>query len=185
MWRRIIAALGATLALAACGSSQSSSSLSSSSAESTHSTSASHSPSACSAAQLRPGYVGTQGATGHLELTLSLHNVSSRSCRILGYPAATLLGANGKPLLMHITHGRGFFPDTLRRPRPVTLAPGARARFGVSFITNNEYRGARVCRTAVRVVAGLPGWNGATVSLRHAPKIAPCGNQLVVSVVYT
>jgi hypothetical protein len=135
--------------------------------------------------QLRPGYVGTQGATGHFELTLSLRNVSSRSCRIVGYPAATLLGANGKPLQMHITHGRGFFPDTLRRPRPVTLAPGARARFGVSFITNNEYRGARVCRTAVRVVAGMPGWNGATVSLRHAPKIAPCGNQLVVSVVYT
>jgi hypothetical protein len=183
MWRRSIAALGATLALAACGSSQSSSS--SSSAESTHSTSASRSPTACSAMQLRPGYVGTQGATGHFELTLSLRNVSSRSCRIVGYPAATLLGANGKPLQMHITHGRGFFPDTLRRPRPVTLAPGARARFGVSFITNNEYRGARVCRTAVRVVAGMPGWNGATVSLRHAPKIAPCGNQLVVSVVYT
>jgi hypothetical protein len=181
MWRRSIAALGATLALAACGTSQSPSS--SSSAEGTHS--ASRSPSACSAVQLRPGYVGTQGATGHLELTLSLHNVSSRSCRIVGYPAATLLGANGKPLLMHITHARGFFPDTLRRSRPVTLAPGARARFGVSFITNNEYRGARVCRTAVRVVAGMPGWNGATESLRHAPKIAPCGNQLVVSVVYT
>jgi hypothetical protein len=183
MWRTSIAALLAGLALAACGSSQSSSS--SSSAESPHSTSASRSPSACSAAQLRPEYVGTQGATGHLELTLSLHNISSRSCRIDGYPAATLLDTNGKPLLMHITHGRGFFPDTLRTARPVTLAPGARARFGVSFVTNNEYRGARVCRTAVRVVAGLPGWNGATVSLRHAPKIAPCGNQLVVSPVYT
>lgn len=183
MWRQFIAALGATLALAACGSSQSSSS--SSSAQTTHSTGASRSLSACSAAQLRPGYVGTQGATGHLELTLSLHNVSSRSCRIVGYPAATLLGANGQPLKMQITHGRGFFPDTLRRPRPITLAPGARAQFGVSFITNNEYRGARVCRTAVRVVAGLPGFNGATVSLRHAPKIAPCGNQLVVSPVYT
>ena len=183
MWRRFTAALGAMLALAACGSSQSSSS--SSPAQSAHSTSASRSLSACSAAHLRPGYVGTQGATGHLELTLSLQNVSPRSCRIVGYPAATLLGANGKPLAMHITHRRGFFPDTLRRPRPVTLAPGTRARFGVSFITNNEYRGARVCRTAVRVAAGLPGFNGATVSLRHAPKIAPCGHQLVVSPVYT
>lgn len=182
MWRRSIAALGATLALAACGSSQSSSS--SSSAESTHSTSAGRSPSACSAAQLRPGYVGTQGATGHLELTLSLHNVSSRSCRIKGYPVATLIGANGKPLPMRVTHGHGFFPDTLRTARPVTLAPGARARFGVSFIINNEYRGARVCRTAVRVVAGLPGWNGTALSLRHGPKIAPCGNQLAVSPLY-
>jgi hypothetical protein len=182
MWRTSIAAVLAALALAACGSSQSSSS--SSSAESTHSTSASRSPSACSAAQLRPGYVGTQGATGHLEMTLSLRNVSGHPCRVGGYPAATLLGANGKPLPMHVTHGHGFFPDTLRTARPVTLAPGARARFGVSFITNNEYRGARVCRTAVRVVAGMPGWNGAALSLRHAPKISPCGNQLVVSPVY-
>jgi hypothetical protein len=33
-------------------------------------------------------------------------------------------------------------------------------------------------------VAGMPGWNGAALSLRHAPKISPCGNQLVVSPVY-
>lgn len=186
MWRTSIAAVLAALALAACGSSQSSSSSSSSSsAGSAHSTSASRSPTACSAGQLRSGYVGTQGATGHLELTLSLHNISRRPCRIDGYPAATLLGADGKMLRMHVTHGHGFFPDTLRRPRPVTLAPGASARFGVSFVTNNEYRGARVCRTADRVVAGLPGWNAAALSLRHAPKIAPCGNQLVISPVYT
>jgi uncharacterized protein DUF4232 len=180
MWRRSTIALVATLALTACGSSRSSSSSSS-----VHSTSASRSPAACSAAQLRPGYVGTQGATGHLELTLSLHNVSSRPCRVKGYPVATLIAANGKPLPMRVTHGHGFFPDTLRTARPVTLAPGARARFGVSFITNNEYRGARVCRTADRVVAGLPGWNGAALSLRHAPKIAPCGNRVVISAVYT
>ena len=184
MWRTSIAAVLAALALGACGSSQSSSSSSSSSAQSTHSTSASRSPSACSAAQLRPAYAGTQGATGHLELTLSLRNLSGHACRIEGYPVATLIGVNGKPLPMRVTHGHGFFPDTLRSARPVTLAPGARARFGVSFIVNNEYRGARVCRTAVGVVAGLPGWNGTAVSLRRGPKIAPCGNQLAVSPLY-
>jgi hypothetical protein len=74
MWRTSIAALLAGLALAACGNSQSSSTSSSS-----HGTSASRSSTACSAGQLRPGYVGTQGATGHLELTLSLRNISRRS----------------------------------------------------------------------------------------------------------
>jgi hypothetical protein len=178
MWRTSIAALLAGLALAACGNSQSSSTSSSS-----HGTSASRSSTACSAGQLRPGYVGTQGATGHLELTLSLRNISRRSCRIEGYPAPTLIGANGKPLPMHVKHGRGFFPDTLRKPRPIMLRPGASARFGVSFVTNNEYRGARVCRTAVRVVAGVPGPRS-PMSLRRAPKISPCGSQLVVSPIY-
>jgi hypothetical protein len=173
-----MAALLGALALAACGSSQSSST-----ASHAPSTRSSRSPTACSAAQLRPAYVGTQGATGHLELTLSLRNISHRSCRIVGYPAATLVGVDGTALRMHTRHGRGFFPDTLRPARPVMLGPGASARFGVSFVTNSEYHGSRVCRTAARVVAGMPG-SGAAVSLRRAPKIAPCGNQLVVSPVY-
>jgi hypothetical protein len=178
MWRSSIPALLTAVTLAACGSSQSSSTSSR-----PPSTSSARSPTACSAEQLRPGYVGTQGATGHLELTLSLRNISSRSCRIVGYPAATLVGADGKALRMHTRHGRGFFPDTLRPARPVMLGPGASARFGMSFVTNSEYRGSRVCRTADRVVAGMPG-SGAAVSLRGAPKIAPCGSQLVVSPVY-
>ncbi len=176
MWRTCTAALLGALALAACGTSPSSSSSSSS-----HRTSRSHT--ACAAAQLRSGYVGTQGATGHLEVTFSLRNISGATCRIEGYPGATLLDAQGKALRMHVRHGRGFFPDTLRRAGPVALKPGARARFGVSFVTNREYRGSGICRTAVGVVAGLPGWDKA-VSLRQAPTISPCGDQLVVSPVY-
>ncbi len=88
---------------------------------------------------------------------------------------------------MTIQRGHGFFPDTLRPPRSVTLAPGARARFGLSFVTNNEYAGAHRCRTVVRAEAGMPGWSAARwmpVSLREAPRLMPCGTKLVVSPVY-
>jgi hypothetical protein len=66
------------------------------------------------------------------------------------------------------------------------LKPGGRARFGVSFVTNNEFAGAHVCRTAAAAMSSAPGAAGHwwRLSLRGAPRISPCGNQLVVSPVY-
>jgi hypothetical protein len=178
MWRPSIAALLAGLALAACGSSQSSSSSSSSSGRRTTA------GATVGCAALRPAYVGTNGATGHLEVTFALRNAGTRTCRIEGYPAARLLAADGRPLSVVIRHGRGFFPDTLHGPRPVTLGPGARARVGLSFVTNNEYAGARRCRTFVRAEVRMAGSAWASVSLRGAPRLTPCGNQIVVSPIY-
>lgn len=178
MWRSSNAALFAALVLGACGSSHLPSTSSSSS-----SSSASRAAGRCSA--LATAYVGTQGATGHLEVTFSLRNVAKRTCRIGGYPAARLLDAAGRRLPMTVQHGHGFFPDTLHAPRPVTLAPGARARFGLSFVTNNEYAGARRCRTFVRAEVGMSGSGWAPVSLRGAPRLTPCGAKLVVSPIYT
>jgi hypothetical protein len=68
----------------------------------------------------------------------------------------------------------------------VTLAPEASAHFGISLVTNNEYRGARVCRTAAAAMVSAPGsrshWQ--RVSLRAGPRIAPCGNRVVVSPIH-
>jgi hypothetical protein len=192
--RLALAAL-VTVALAGCGSSQTTSSSPtpsvgatqhSSSADSTNSTTTAASAGACAASQLKLAYAGTEGATGHLEVTLALRNVSARQCTIRGYPAARLLNRSGRPLPMHVKRGGGFFPDTLQSPRAVVLSPGARARFGVSFVTNNEYKGARICRTAVAVMSLAPGeasW--LRVSLHTAPHVAPCGDQLVLSPVYS
>ena len=206
MWRTSIAALLAGLALAACGSSTTattsppstgavassttsppSTGAAASSTTSTQSTgrgaaaTSGATPVRCS--DLRTAYAGTNGATGHLEVTFSLRNVGKRTCRIRGYPAARLLDGAGRRLPVTIHRGRGFFPDTLHAPRSVTLAPGARARFGLSFVTNNEYAGARRCRTFVRAEVGMgSGW--APVSLRGAPRLTPCGARLVISPVY-
>jgi hypothetical protein len=119
-------------------------------------------------------------------VTFSLRNVSKQRCRIQGYPATTLLGPSGKALPMRLKRGHGFFPDTMRPARTVVLAPGARARFGVSFVTNREFAGAHTCRTAVSALAAMSGWttHPRAVSLRRAPKISPCGDQLVISPVY-
>jgi hypothetical protein len=189
MWRTSISALVAALAVAACGSSQTGTS-SSSSVPSTSSArttpQAAAATAACSPTQLRLRYVGTQGATGHLEVTLALRNASQRTCTLQGYPGARLLGAGGAPLPLKVKRGGGFFPDSQRPARPVTLKPGGRARFGVSFVTNNEFAGAHVCRNASAAMSSAPGSGGHwwRLSLHGAPTIAPCGSQLVVSPLY-
>jgi hypothetical protein len=174
MWRAAIAVLLVMPILAACGSS-----------ETSRSSSSAKTPAATlpRCARLRTSYVGTEGATGHLEVTLALRNVSSTTCHVRGYPGVTLMTASGRDLAMKVTRGHGFFPDTMRPPRDVVLKPGGRVRFGLSFVTNREYAGAHTCRTASSVVAGMSGWSY-RVALPRGPRIAPCGRQLVVSPVY-
>ena len=202
--RWLLAVLGSGLAVAAmtgCGSSQTSSTAvpaatssaapaATSSAAPAATSSAAPQVSAagqpCTGSQLAPSYAGTEGATGHLELTIALRNVSDSACLVKGYPAARLLDRNGQPLPLRVSRGHGFFPDTMPAPGSIALKPGASAHFGISFVTNNEYAGAHVCRTAAAAMSAAPGpgaqWR--RVSLRSAPRISPCGDQLVVSPVH-
>jgi hypothetical protein len=182
--------LGAALALGACASAQTSSTPSGSTTTpepGARPAQAAASPGGCAGSQLALAYARTEGATGHLELTLALRNVSQRACTLRGYPATRLLDGGGRMLAMHVRRGGGFFPDTRPAPRAVMLKPGATAHFGISFITNNEYARARICRTAAVAMSSAPGaasrW--LRVSLRSAPRISPCGSLLVVSPVHT
>jgi hypothetical protein len=174
------------VALAGCGSSQTSSSTTVSTGSAAIAPRAASPTPACTGSQLATSYAGTEGATGHLELTLALRNVSGRACRLRGYPGARLLDAGGRPLPLRVSRGHGFFPDTTGTPKAMMLKPGGRAHFGISFVTNNEFKGARVCRTAKAAMSAAPGSAGhwQRVSLRAAPRISPCGNQLVVSPVH-
>jgi Protein of unknown function (DUF4232) len=183
----------AALALGACGSSQTTSSApavsvpASQSSNRAKSATSAASAGACAGSQLKPAYVGTEGATGHMEVTLALRNVSAQSCTLRGYPAARLLDDSGRTLPMQVQRGGGFFPDTLAPASAVVLRPGAQARFGLSFVTNNEFKGAHTCRTAAVVMSQAPvaGAQWLRVSLRPAPRISPCGDQLVLSPVYS
>jgi hypothetical protein len=187
MWRmhRWIAGAVALLmlALAGCGSSHSRSSTSPSTPP--HSAGAPHAV-GCSGSQLTLSYSGTEGATGHLELHVAVRNSSQSACLVRGYPGARLLNGAGRPLPLHVGRRDGFFPDTEAGPRAVSLKPGASAHFGISVVTNNEYKGARVCRTATAAMLSAPGsrshWQ--RLSLRTGPRIAPCGNQVVVSPIH-
>jgi hypothetical protein len=186
MWRmhRWIAAGAAltALVLAGCGSSQTHSATS---ASPPHSAGAPHTT-RCAGSQLDIAYSGTEGATGHLELHVAVRNRSRTACLLRGYPGARLLNAAGRPLPLRVGRRGGFFPDTQSGPRAVTLTPGGSAHFGISLVTNNEYKGARVCRTAAAAMLSAPGspsrWQ--RVSLRSGPRIAPCGDQVVVSPIH-
>jgi hypothetical protein len=192
-WFRPTAAIAATAALAAgCGSSQTTSrSASPTTSQSTSQSASSHAAGlapipGCHGSQLAATYAGTDGATGHLEVTIALRNTSPVACRLHGYPRAALLDATGRPLPLRLRRGSGFFPDARAKPRPVVVAPGVTAHFGIGLITNNEYARAHVCHTAAAAMAAAPAapvrWD--RVSLRRAPVIRPCGSTLTVSPVH-
>jgi hypothetical protein len=180
--------VAAAVALAGCGSSQTSSTTQTASTGTT--TNAPHTSPAsltCTGSQLALSYAGTEGATGHLEVTVALRNVSGHPCLVRGYPGARLLDRAGRALPLRVSQGHGFFPDTMPAPQTVTLRPGTTAHFGISFVTNNEYAGAHTCRTAAAALFTVPGSPGARwdrVSLSRAPRLSPCGDQLVVSPVH-
>jgi hypothetical protein len=179
------------LAIAACGSSQRSASSTTGAHHAAAPRAATASPQPvplpCRSSGLRLTFLASQGATGHLEVTFALRNASGTMCTLRGYPGARLLDAAGHAIVTRLKRGGGFFPDTLSPPSRVRLAPSASARFGLSFVTNNEYAGARRCVRAAALESVPPGGAGALrISLTGAgvPMIAPCGNQLVTSAVY-
>jgi hypothetical protein len=184
-WMAGAAALVGVVGLvpAGCGSSRPGSSTSASAPP--HSAGAPHSA-GCSGSRLTLSYAGTEGATGHLELHVAVRNSSQSSCLLRGYPGARLLDGRGRPLSLRVGRRDGFFADTESGPRAVALKPGASAHFGISLITNDEYKGARVCRTAAAAMLSAPGpqthWQ--RLSLRSGPRVAPCGHQVVVSPVH-
>jgi hypothetical protein len=189
------------LAIGACGSSQTSSSSTSRQAARTQATASSSRsaqpratapspqpvPLPCASARLRLTFIGTQGAPGHLEATFGLRNASGTMCSLHGYPGARLLDFAGHAIPTRLRRGGGFFPDTMSPPRRVLLAPSVSAQFGLSFVTNSEYAGARHCVRAAALESVLPDGAGVLrISLTgggHA-RIAPCGTQLVTSPVY-
>ena len=183
-----LAATALAVAAAGCGSSQTATQRSTSSSTpgaTVHRTTGRARNGACTPGQLVPAYVGTNGATGHMEVTIALRNRSGRPCRIAGYPGARLTGPGG-PLALRVAHGGGFFPDTGGRPRRILVAPGHSAHYGISFVTNNEYAGAHVCHVITGAASALPGhprtWQ--PVSLARAPRLAPCGTRIVVSPIH-
>ncbi len=176
------AAVALALALGACGSSRPASAPTGPGAATS---SARGTPTTCS--RLTLAWVGTQGATGHLEVTLSLRNASASRCIVRGYPRARLLDAAGHPLALRMHRGGGLFADGQIRPQPVSLRPGAQARFGLSFVVNNEYAGAHICRTAAAAMALAPAasrWQRISLTAAGRPRVTPCGDRVVVSAVY-
>jgi hypothetical protein len=142
LFASVLAALLASVALAACGGSTTTTVTEANSAAqastgsgtitaalpaSSTSTAATGTP-ACTAGLLALSYLGGQGATGHGLLGFSLRNTGRASCHTFGYPGVLFLDKAGHALPTKSTRTtHDFFGDTPEVA--ITLAPGQTASF--------------------------------------------------------
>ena len=144
----------------------------------------------CTPQQLQLAYVGSQGATGHIEASFQLRNASQKPCTLFGYPGAQMLDAKGRDLPTHVQRGGAFFPETRAAPRKVLLSPGQSARFVFGFSVNPEYGSGTTgapqrCPAAAKVEVTPPNtYSQLAVSMSPRDSFTPCGGVLVASPVY-
>jgi hypothetical protein len=184
-----LAALLATLTLAACGSSSSSSNTSSANGPAAGSTTASTAPATtesnasdvrpppCRAADLALKILAQQGATGHGELVLALRNQSAAKCRTYGYPGVQFLDQAGNPLPTIPTHTTHDFFGTSTK-QPLTVAPGS----VVSFRLGVEHGAASSagCVTAHGIQV-IPPDDTASLRVTVPSGFYECGGRTTVS----
>jgi hypothetical protein len=163
MWR-ITTTVIAALALAACGSSSHNTAASAPTTGSTSTpttqtattvtqtvTTTTATPSVqtnlCRAATLHLSFLGGNAATGHGLLGFALRNVSSTSCRTIGYPGILFLDRSGRSMptiTMRSTHD--FFGTAPLRS--LTVAPGSTVSFRIG-VTHFGPNGSNTgCTTA-------------------------------------
>jgi hypothetical protein len=139
---------------------------------------------------LRLTYVGSEGATGHIQASFQLRNVSQKPCSLFGYPGAQMLDTKGKNVPTRVQRGGAFFADTRRPPRKVLLAPGRSARFVFGYSTNPEYGSGTTgapqsCPAAAKLEVTPPNtYSRLAVTMSSRDNFAPCGGVLVAGPVY-
>jgi len=92
----------------------------------------------CAPEELRVGLIPGMAQMGMKFYVVSLTNISTTDCTLMGYPRLQLLGANGRPNATRDTHVR--LPGT--RPiveKVITVAPRWSALFSVTYATWINY----------------------------------------------
>lgn len=127
----------------------------------------------CRTADLRLAAGEADAGAGNRGQVLTLTNAGTSSCSLSGYPAVSLLDANGRPV-------SGVRAD--QNPgtaAPVTLAAGGRAYFDIAWnVVPNEAQGQTTCPTAARVTVRL---GTDTASLALPLSLTPCGGRIRVN----
>jgi len=120
---------------------------------------------------------GSNGAAGTIETTIVLHNVSSATCVLGGYPGLLMLGTGGTPLPTTVVR-KGKYSFTSQSPVTVTLVPGQTASFNIGY-SDVPVGGETSCPSSVELEVTPPG---AYDHLTIAATLAPCAHgTLVVS----
>jgi len=133
----------------------------------------------CQGVALRGSFTEVLGsrATGHVEYTLRLKNITSRACTVAGRPSLQLLGQSGQPLPTDVM--------PLEPPRvasAVTLWPGTSARAVVVLRVDIPGRGdveqpGQPCQpTAATLRIDVSGGTSTLVPLQPATPVCESGS---------
>ncbi len=129
---------------------------------------------ACSAADLTPVLLGTNGAAGTIVLGFALKNTGSVSCHTYGWPGVQFLSSRGTALTTGATRTTtdvaGATPASA-----ITLSPGEEASFRMT--ASDVPTGGGSCPTAAKLQIYAPD-DKATMTVA-VPGIAACGKSTV------
>lgn len=101
--------------------------------------------SACTAADLTPAFLNSNGAAGHVVLAFTLKNTGSSSCHTYGFPGVEFLTRSGAPITTNATRTTTDFAGHLPESE-VTISPGSQASF--RMVTSDVASSQSACQTA-------------------------------------
>ncbi|HEX3617115.1 MAG TPA: DUF4232 domain-containing protein [Solirubrobacteraceae bacterium] len=124
----------------------------------------------CTAGDLTPSYLGSNGAAGTIVLGFALKNSGSSTCHTYGWPGVEFLSSSGAALPTHATRTSGDVVGSTPAGE-LTLAPGESASF--RMVTSDVATGGGSCPTAAALQIYAPD---DTITMKvSVPGIAACG----------
>ena len=127
----------------------------------------------CRAAQLRLNSETGDAGAGNRANVFGVTNAGTAPCSVSGYPAVSLLDAQGRALTAVRSDQN---PNTAT---PVNIPVGGKAFFDIAWnVVPNEGNGERVCPSTARVRVLIPG---DTAALAIPLAFTPCGGRIRVN----
>ncbi|HWD85092.1 MAG TPA: DUF4232 domain-containing protein [Solirubrobacteraceae bacterium] len=133
--------------------------------------------SACTAADLTPVFLNSNGATGHVVMAFVLKNTGSASCHTYGYPGVAFLSKSGALLTTDATRTTIDFAGHLSESA-ITLAPGQEASF--RMVTSDVGSSQSDCANAYGLQVIAPD-DSATMKTSMPEAISFCDGKATVS----
>lgn len=125
----------------------------------------------CAASELTPVFVDSSGAAGSIDVEYGFKNRSTQRCELQGYPTLRMLKASGGSLATTVLHAHGSWGITVK---PVVVAPGSVAYFGIHFAAATGY-GRLHCPTSAALRLTAPGTTTGLVLRGRSGRIQPYG----------
>lgn len=126
---------------------------------------------ACTASDLTPTFIGSNGAAGTIELGFALKNTGSTTCHTYGWPGVELLSSNGVGLPTNATRTTtDVLGDT--PANVLTLKPGEQASF--RLIATGFAAGGGSCENASQLQIYAPD-DTVTMKVAISGGVPACG----------